>query len=210
MPLHTPLLTALLAPLLPPSTSAPSVPSHGDRPSVVQPAATAAAAAAIFSYVKPSNVPQAAKLLAALHKLMGPLAKKPAPPATGAAATGPPRLLLVPELQAVLDALPPSLPYLCLCVKAIAAKVPPAAASESHPQAHSAAHPPHRDMHAAWGHIEEVVGGGRLPPGQLAAWLGFLMLPGCGCPIDPRVSGGSLQACACPWELSATVSAVGG
>eukprot|EP00198_Chlamydomonas_reinhardtii_P007404 XP_001696740.1 predicted protein [Chlamydomonas reinhardtii] len=168
--LLAPLLAAVLQPLglslQPPAAAAAAGPPE-----------TSAAAAALFTYVKPANIAQAAKLVAALHKLLGPLGRK-AP---------------VPQLPPALDALPPSLPYLCLCVKAVSVKAPQRGGADG---GAAALTPPQRDMAAAWGHIAEHVV--RLPPPQLAAWLAFALLPGDGpgpgywCPLPPAVTGCAL------------------
>ncbi|KXZ45400.1 hypothetical protein GPECTOR_55g306 [Gonium pectorale] len=181
-----PLLGALTAPLGAPLTVAAALGSAGEEAE----AALAAAAAAMFAYVKPATLPQASKLAAALHKLWGPLAKRTA---SGGAADAAPRF---PGLAAALDALPTHLPSLCLAVKAIAAKLPPGAAGGDGAPLPP---PPPRDMAAAWGHASDAVS--RLPAGALAGWLGFLLLPGGRCPLDPRVTGGPLQPCIAPPEL---------
>ncbi|KAG2491906.1 hypothetical protein HYH03_009857 [Edaphochlamys debaryana] len=201
-----PPLAALLAPLgvrLAVTEAAEAAAAEAAGPAeaaaaLAGPPGAAAAAAALFSYVKPANISQAAKLLAALHKLLGPLARKPGP-------SGPPSLL-VPGLAPALDALPQSLPVLCLAVKAVGARQPPPGGPP----------PPARDMLAAWGYVAEQVP--RLPPRQLAGWLGFLVLPppalgaaaaaaaGCGsCPLPAAVTGAPLVACAAPADVKLTV-----
>ncbi|KAG2437019.1 hypothetical protein HYH02_011450 [Chlamydomonas schloesseri] len=173
--LLAPLLGAVLQPLgleLRPPTAAAAAAAGSP--------AASAAAAALFAYVKPTNIAQAAKLVAALHKLLGPLARK-AP---------------LPQLQPALDALPPSLPYLCLCVKAVSGKVLQQRGSGDSGTV-TAPPLPQRDMAAAWGHIAEHVM--RLPPPELVAWLAFALLPASGpgpeyrCPLPTAVTGCPLQ-----------------
>ncbi|EFJ42827.1 hypothetical protein VOLCADRAFT_107073 [Volvox carteri f. nagariensis] len=176
--LHAPLLAPLLAPL--------GVTLAGPAASAAATAPADAAAAAIFSYVKPSNLAQAAKLVTALHKLLGPPGKKAAAAGPGSG-TG----LLFPDLQRALDSLPPSLPYLCLCVKAVGTK-----SGGQQQQQHQQQQ---RDMAVAWSHVEEHVV--RLPPAQLAAWLAFLLLPGSQCPLCPGVTGAQLAPCPCPVDV---------
>ncbi|GFR44554.1 hypothetical protein Agub_g5825, partial [Astrephomene gubernaculifera] len=174
---------------------------------------TGAAAAALFAYMKPSSLPQAAKLVAALHKLLGPLARKQHPHPPQAAQQqqqgqqSAVQARLVPDLQRVLEELPPSLPYLCLCVKAIGYKAPQLSPSPSlssqHTQPPQPPQPPQRDMATAWGHVAEHAV--RLPQPQLAAWLAFMMLPPSPCPLDPRVTGAPLLPCPAPAEVRLTV-----
>lgn len=133
--MHAPLAAALLRPLgatlaisPPPSSTASRDSDSGSTAAAAASASAAgpqtapevlavAAQAALFAYIKPANVGHAAKLVKALHTLFGAVAKKTA--AGGGAVP------LVPELPAALEALPQSLPYLCLCVKAVGARVQP-------------------------------------------------------------------------------------
>ncbi len=133
---HAPLAAALLRPLgatlaiSPPSSSSSARDSDSGSAAAAASASAAgpqtapevlavAAQAALFAYIKPANVGHAAKLVKALHTLFSPVAKKAA---AGGGGGGAP---LVPELPAALEALPQSLPYVCLCVKAVGARVQP-------------------------------------------------------------------------------------
>ncbi|GIL48065.1 hypothetical protein Vafri_4757, partial [Volvox africanus] len=181
---HAPFLAQLLAPLdasLIVQSAAPSETVH----------APTVAAAAIFSYVKPSNLTQAVKLLTALHRLLGPLVKRTT---SGSGAQ------LFPGLQQALDELPASLPYLCLCVKAVGTRHTTGSGGLQH---HQQAQQPQRDMAVAWGHVAEHVV--RLPFSDLAAWLAFLLLPGSPCPLGPGITGAPLAPCPCPVDVRLTV-----
>ncbi|GLI69541.1 hypothetical protein VaNZ11_014186 [Volvox africanus] len=181
---HAPFLAQLLTPMgvaLIVRSAAPSEAVH----------APTVAAAAIFSYVKPSNLTQAVKLLTALHKLLRPQAKKTT---SGSGAQ------LFPGLQRALDEIPASLPYLCLCVKAVGTKH---TAGSGGLQQHQQAQQPQRDMAVAWGHVEEHVV--RLTSSDLAAWLAFLLLPGSPCPLGPEITGAPLAPCPCPVDVRLTV-----
>ncbi|GIL74909.1 hypothetical protein Vretimale_2528 [Volvox reticuliferus] len=177
---HAPFLAQLLAPL----AVELAVPSAASSEAVT---AASVGAAAIFSYVKPSNLTQAVKLLAALHKLLGPQVKKTT------SGSGAP---FFPDLQRALDELPASLPYLCLCVKAVGTK---STAGSGGLQHHQQAQLPQRDMAVAWGHVAEHVV--RLSSAQLAAWLAFLLLPGSPCPLGPAITGAPLSPCPCPVDV---------